>query len=146
MQYLIDPNDSRLLIIRFKNKLLMNKTLGQISFRYEGLSSNCEGHNFPAEYVNKSDLIYDFVHKHKILYIIGIYNYKSINHEKLHAKYFLDSNYKKIIDNEFNSLDDKKKLHITNFLKKLGYCDKVIIDEYQAYKYTEKSNFFGIKL
>jgi len=27
----------------------------------------------------------------------------------------------------------------------MGYADKVIIDEYQAYRYSESANFFGIK-
>jgi len=146
MEYQIDSNDSRLLIIRFKSKNLMNKTLGKISLRYEGIGTNCEAHNFPAEFVEKSDLIYNFVNKNNIQYIIGIYNNKSIKHEKLHAKYFLDPIYKKKINDEFELIDNIKKQHIIFFLKKLGYCDKVIIDEYQAYKYSEKPNFFGIKL
>ena len=42
--------------------------------------------------------------------------------------------------------DDKTREYLTQFLKRLGYSDKVIIDEYQAYRYTEPANFFGIKL
>jgi len=29
-------------------------------------------------------------------------------------------------------------------LKKLGYGDKVVIDEYQAYRYKEQGNYFEI--
>jgi hypothetical protein len=43
-------------------------------------------------------------------------------------------------------MDPKKRDYITKFLKRLGYSDKVIMDEYQAYRYSEKPNFFGIKL
>ncbi len=146
MNYEIDKDDSRLLIIRFNNKSLMNITLSKISQRYEGLLINAEGHNFPASYVTKSDNIYDFVIKNKIQYIIGVYNFKSIQHEKLHAKYYLDEKYKNKIDDEWQQLDEMIRNHIIIFLKKLGYCDKVLIDEYQAYRYTEKNNFFGIKL
>jgi len=78
--------------------------------------------------------------------VIGIYSGKSFQHEKLHAKYFLDEEYKKKIDKELEELDETKRNKIIAFLKKLGYCDKVIIDEYQAYRYTEKDNFFGVKL
>ena len=39
----------------------------------------------------------------------------------------------KKIDKEWEELDETKRNKIITFLKKLGYCDKVIIDEYQAY-------------
>jgi hypothetical protein len=146
MNYEIDKDDNRLLIIRFNEKSLMNNTLSNISQRYEGLLLNAEGYNFPASYVTKSDKIYQFVKSNKIQYIIGVYNFKSIQHEKLHAKYYLDENYKNKIDNEWHQLDETIRNQIIIFLKKLGYCDKVLIDEYQAYRYTEKNNFFGIKL
>jgi hypothetical protein len=146
MIYEIDKNDQRLLIIRYDSKIKMNNDLTKISERYEELTVSAEGHNFPASFVDKKDVIYDVVKKNKIEYIIGVYNSKSIHHEKLHAKYFLDPIYKKKIDNEWDELDDNKRKKITYFLKKLGYCDKVIIDEYQAYRYTEKDNFFGVKL
>ena len=123
----------------------MNKALSAISERYEGLSGALEGHNFPASYVQKRDSIYDVVQKHKIEYVIGIYHVNSLEHEKLHAKYYLDATYKKKIDEEWAQLDDVKKGKIIQFLTKLGYCEKVLVDEYQAYRYTEKPNFFGFK-
>jgi len=146
MIYEIDKNDNRLLIIRFKNKAIMNTALSKISERYEGLYGHVEGHNFPASYIEKSDVINDFVKKNKIEYVIGIYNPNSFQHEKLHAKYYLDQKYKKKIDDEWNMLEPEKRDKIVAFLKRLGYCDKVLIDEYQAYRYTEKDNFFGLTL
>jgi hypothetical protein len=137
--------DKQLLIIRFKNKAIMNAALSAITERYEGLSGNLEGHNFPASYVQKGDSIYDMVQKHKIIYVIGIYHVNSLDHEKLHAKYYLDATYKKKIDEEWAQLNDVKKGKIIQSLTKMGYCDKVWIDEYQAYRYTEKANFFGFK-
>ena len=137
--------DKQLLIIRFKNKATMNAALSAISERYEGLTGALEGHNFPASYVQKSDAMYDTVQKHKITYVIGVYHVNSLEHEKLHAKYYLDATYKKKIDEEWAQLDEVKKGKIIQFLKKLGYCDKVCIDEYQAYRYSEKANFFGFK-
>jgi len=137
--------EKQLLIIRYKNKQIMNKALSAISHRYEGLSGNLEGHNFPASYVQKGDSIYEIVKQHHIQYVIGVYHANSLEHEKLHAKYYLDLTYKKKIDDEWNQLGDVKRSKIIEFLKKLGYCDKVWIDEYQAYRYTEKPNFFGIK-
>ena len=149
MKYEIDKHDNRLLIIRFNNKKEMYNTLSQISKRYEQLEVMAEGYNFPASFVEKTDKIYDFVKENNIKYVIGVYNsinmLNSIQHEKLHAKYYLDQEYKNKIDKEWLEIDSNTKNKIINFLKKLGYCDKVIIDEYQAYRYSEKSNFFGIK-
>ena len=126
MNYEIDKNDYRLLIVRFNNKITMNNALSKISKRYEQIETIAEGYNFPASFVEKNK-------KNKIEYVIGIYSGKSFQHEKLHAKYFLDDEYKKKIDKEWEELDETKRNKIIAFLKKLGYCDKVIIDEYQAY-------------
>jgi hypothetical protein len=137
--------DKQLLIIRYKNKAVMNKALSAISERYEGLSGALEGHNFPASYVQPSDSIYDMIHKHHIQYVIGIYHVHSLLHEKLHAKYYLDATYKKKIDEEWAQLDDVKRNKIIQALTKMGYTEKVWMDEYQAYRYSEKDNFFGFK-
>lgn len=142
----INKLDNRILIVKFNSKEKMNKILDKISNRYEGELINREGHNFPSDYIIKTDEIYKFVIVNNIKYIIGIYNSKSIKHEELHAKFYLDINYRTKIQNEWNNMDSKKRNHITIFLKKLGYSDKVIIDEYQAYRYSEKDNFFGIYL
>jgi hypothetical protein len=145
MNYQIDKDDNRLLIVRYKNKAIMNKALSAISDRYEGLSGALEGHNFSASYVQPSDSIYDMVQKHKIIYVIGIYHVNSLEHEKLHAKYYLDATYKKKMDEEWAELDTIKKGKIIQALTKLGYTEKVWMDEYQAYRYSEKDNFFGFK-
>ena len=137
--------DKQLLIIRFKNKAAMNAALSTISERYEGLTGNLEGHNFPASYVQKGDSIYEIVNKHNIQYVIGVYHVTSLEHEKLHATYYLDATYKKKIDDEWAQLDDVKRDKIIRFLTTLGYHKKVWIDEYQAYRYSEKANFFGFK-
>lgn len=69
------------MIIRFENRDTMNKTLSKISKRYEQIEAIAEGYNFPSEFVEKTDEIYDFVQKNKIEYVIGVYSGKSIAHE-----------------------------------------------------------------
>lgn len=136
----------KILILNFngdKNK--MNNMLDKISNNYEGVIIGRSGHNFPSIYIpEKNHFLSQY--KNNCDYVIGIYNHNSLSHELLHAKFYLDSNYKNKIINEWNELGEKKQIYITNFLTKLGYVNKVIIDEYQAYRYTEKDNFFGIKL
>lgn len=133
------------LIIHFKgDKQKMNALLDPISNKYEGSIINREGHNFPSSFIPKNHDLFQY--KDKCKYVIGVYNHNSIHHELLHAKFHIDEAYKCRVIDEWNGLEPRVKQHIYKFLKSMGYDDKVIIDEYQAYRYTEKSNFFGIKL
>lgn len=134
------------LIFHFSTKERMNESLAPISNAYEGsLKQNREGHNFPASYIPKESPFYKHIQANCV-YVIGVYTPLSLQHELLHARFYVDSDYKQLIQNEWDSLSDVVKNHITSFLKRLGYRDDVIIDEYQAYKYTEKPNFFGIRM
>jgi hypothetical protein len=134
-----------ILIINFVgNKQKMNNVLDPISNIYEGVIINREGHNFPSSYIPENHVLAKY--KKQCKYVIGIYNNKSLCHEMLHAKYYTDVEYKQKIDIEWNELPSSTKNYLIHFLKKLGYDDKVIIDEYQAYRYSEPSNFFGIIL
>lgn len=142
----ISSTGKTVLIFHFSTKERMNESLAPISNAYEGaLKQNREGHNFPSSYIPKEHALYKHIHSNCV-YIIGVYTPLSLHHELLHARYYADSEYKEQIHNEWNSLSDVVKNHITLFLKRLGYRDDVIIDEYQAYKYTEKPNFFGIRI
>lgn len=133
------------LVVNFEGKKdNMNKVLDPLSNAYEGPLKNREGHNFPSQYITSNHCL--FKYKNDCKYVIGCYNSKSIQHEFLHAKFYIDEAYRNKIIKEWDALDDSKRTHITSFLKRLGYSDKVIIDEYQAYRYTEAKNFFGIKL
>lgn len=136
------------LILHFSTKDRMNECLDPISNMYEGiLTQNREGHNFPAYYVWREHPIYKHIESaSNCVYVIGVYNPTSLQHELLHARFYADSKYNADIKTEWNNLPEATKNHITEFLKRLGYRESVIIDEYQAYRYTEKSNFFGIRL
>jgi catalase len=124
----------------------MNKYLDNISNSYEGIINNREGHNFPSTYIpnDKNHFLYEY--KNKCKYVIGIYNNKCIKHELLHAKYYIDKNYFEQINILWNNLSENNKKHITCFLINLGYNKDKIIDEFQAYFFTEKKNFFGITI
>lgn len=134
-----------ILILNFKgDKQKMNVLLDPISNVYEGILRNREGHNFPAQHIPKGHPLHAY--KDKCKYVVAVYNTKSLNHELHHARYYMDEKYREGIQNEWKNLEKETKEKITKFLKKCGYSDEVIIDEYQAYKYTEKPNFFGVKM
>lgn len=130
-----------ILILKFKSKQDMNSYLNEFSLKYEGLI-NLEAHNFPASVLPKQHILQTYNPK----YVIGVYKSQDIPHELQHAKFYLDSDFRNKVMQEWNELPDKTKSYIKNFLIKLGYPEDVWIDEYQAYKYTEKNNFFGIKM
>jgi hypothetical protein len=126
------------------NREKMNQLLDPISNEYEGFLSNRMGHNFPSSYIPKKHLLYKY--KDQCKYVIGVYNSKSIKHELLHAKYYINADYREEIDKEWESMSATVRNHIQSFLRRLGYSEKVIVDEYQAYRYSEAPNFFGIEL
>ena len=134
--------EQEILILRFVSRDYMNEFLDPISNEYEGILVNRIGHNFPSNYIPEDS----WLNKYKKIckYVIGVYNANGVAHELLHAKYYIDENYRKKIENEWKSLTEKQRSHITHFLKSIGYSDKVIVDEYQAYRYSEPANFFGI--
>ncbi len=137
--------ENQVLIIHFEgNKSKMNTILDPISNAYEGVLNNREGHNFPSSYIPKSHILHKY--KDQCTYVIGVYNGKSIAHELLHARFYMDISYKNRIIQEWNELSATKRDYLVSFLKRLGYSDSVLIDEYQAYRYSEAPNFFGIKL
>jgi hypothetical protein len=131
-----------ILIIRFKSKDKMNEVLDPISNAYEGKITNRQGHNFPASFIPRNHILSKF----DCEYVIGIYRSCDLAHEFLHARYYLDSEYRQTIQKEWNEFPQKTKEYLTNFLLRLGYSENVIIDEYQAYRYSESPNFFGIRL
>jgi hypothetical protein len=134
------------LILNFKgDKVKMNELLDPISNKYEGPLVNREGHNFPVEAIPvKHPQLAKY--RDQCAYVIGIYNTRSLAHELLHAKYYLDSSYRTKITAEWTALPETTQRHIFQFLRRLGYSEDVLLDEYQAYRYTEASNFFGVKL
>jgi len=137
-----------LVILLFNNsKKVMNETLDDISNKYEGIINEREGHNFPTSIIPKDHKIYkmlkNLIDFNETKYLIAYYSKGNIQHELLHAKYYIDEKYREEINKEWSLLEDNKREAIINFLKRIGYSDDVIIDKYQAYRYTEKSNFFG---
>lgn len=145
---------------QFNNINDMTRYVEPISIYIEGSTKDTRiGHNFSIEnfwkYVsslkthsNEMKDIISVVKRYEVKYIIAYINgdIQTKRHELQHAKFYIDEMYRKSIYNMWNNLDEKTKNHIISFLKKLGYPDDVIIDEFQAYYMTEKHNFFGIKI
>lgn len=70
-------------------------------------------------------------------------NENDVPHEILHGIYHKYGEYRELVNNLYESLDTTK---IYKILRDLGYPDQVIIDEFQAYLFSETDpyNYFKI--
>ena len=126
------------------------KELEPIAEEYEGKINGRYGFNFPFNIIrkdNKSKIITNIM-KHNDMkpnYVV-VYKKGDImtkKHELQHAKYYIDKEYRETVQKMWDSFDSKYKSNVISMLKRMGYPEHVMIDEFQAYYFTEKSNFFG---
>jgi hypothetical protein len=119
------------------------QNLTHIANRYEGNISSRIGFNFPMNIVEKSNSL----RKHEADYII-VYKKGDVltkKHELRHAMYFLDKEYRLSIQTLWDSLSSSSQSSILSMLLKMKYPNNmtILLDEFQAYYYTEKKGFFG---
>jgi len=115
--------------------------------KYEGKISGRYGLNFPF-HLMKSKNLSKFISKILKYHAEYLIAYKkgdivTKKHEMQHAKYYIDSEYRDSIKKLWDSFDSKYKSNVISMLGKMGYPEHVMLDEFQAYYYTEKTNFFG---
>lgn len=114
---------------------------------YEGKIENRIGINFPINIVDEYKGETQIKKYENIKYVIVYKKGDKItkDHELMHAKYYIDEEYKDKIKKMWRDMEDKNKDKIKKMLKKMGYPNNedILIDEFQAYYYTEKKNFFG---
>jgi hypothetical protein len=145
--------DQRILHIIYKQKEIKCKefqNICEISKLYEGIDdvSFFIGFNFPMKIVPKENDLYKYIEEVDYVIVYKHGDIKTKNHELCHAKYFTDKNYKDSADALWNSLTNVSKKNIIDMLIRMKYKNNmdILIDEFQAYYYTEKSNFFGKNL
>jgi len=117
-----------------------------VSDVYEGPIKNRIGFNFPMSVVKRVDpkstlLSYDAD------YFIG-YQKKDIiakRHELQHAKYYMNPAFRREVKELWESFPASFQTRATQQLLKMNYPNNpdILLDEFQAYYFTEKPNFFG---
>ena len=130
--------------------------IDDIANQYEGKIKNRLGFNFPMSFAlsytkSKNKKVFNILNQfhinEKANYVI-VYKKGDIQtkkHELCHAKFALDPLYKESVFKLWNSFSDTYRKNVRNLLKQMKYPDKdeILIDEFQAYYYTEKKGFFG---
>jgi hypothetical protein len=123
------------------------KEIINIADIYEGKIDNRIGINFPMNIVYKYKGDNKIKKYEKCEYVIVYKKGDKLTkeHELMHAKYYMDNKYKEKVKKIWIEMEDKNKDKVKKMLKKMGYPDNedILIDEFQAYYYTEKANFFG---
>jgi hypothetical protein len=119
------------------------QNLIQIADRYEGKIYSRIGFNFPMNIVEKSNSLRKFTADYIIIYKKG--DILTKKHELRHAMYFLDKEYRLSIQTLWDSLSSSSQSSIIAMLLKMKYPNNmtILLDEFQAYYYTEKKGFFG---
>lgn len=143
MEYLSKDD---ILHIIYNKKEDISKEIIEIANLYEGEMKNRIGFNFPISFVKKhfpkSKLL-----SYKVQYVI-VYQKKDIQtkkHELQHAFYALNESFRSQVLSLWNSFPLSYQQKITSLLLKMNYpnTSEILLDEFQAYYFTEKSNFFG---
>ena len=118
----------------------------EISKIYENTNiAGLIGYNFPMKIVPAASFlnVYKKLADYIIVYKDG--DVKTKQHELCHARFYMDEDYKQHIYKLWNSIKDTSQQNIIAMLLRMKYKNDMttLIDEFQAYYYTEKPNFFG---
>lgn len=138
----------RILHVVYDDKHALPSDIEKIASLYEGHVSGRVGFNFPMksviEYKTRvNSCVLDY--KDKADYVI-VYKKGDIitkRHELQHAKFFMDPSFQKEVALLWSKFSTRFQDRATSMLKKMNYPDHVLLDEFQAYYFTESSNFFG---
>ena len=124
----------------------ISKCIIDIANAYEGNMKQRIGFNFPISFVKKinpKSKLLSYGVEYIIVYKKG--DIQTKKHELQHAKYYMDELYRKEVKELWESFSEKYRDRILDLLKKMKYPDQteILLDEFQAYYFTEKPNFFG---
>jgi hypothetical protein len=116
-----------------------------IANAYEGFIPGRIGFNFPMRLVKKlhpTCTIAKYDADYVIVYKKG--DIATKRHEVQHAKYDMDPSYRKDIQTLWDSLSINFQEKVRSTLGRMNYPDRpsLLLDEFQAYYFTEKKNFF----
>jgi|Laugresu1bdmlbsd_1035121.scaffolds.fasta_scaffold28976_2 hypothetical protein len=148
----------QVLHIIYKNLKKIPSYINAIANEYEGKIENRIGINFPMSFVSSfyskdknnqnADLLV-FLKKYSNNFYVIVYKKGDVItklHEEFHAKYHMDEDHRKNVKKIWHSLDKESKKRIIEMLEKMKYPkdnEEILIDEFQAYFFTEQKNFFG---
>ena len=135
----------RVLHIIYRTLHDITDTIHTIANAYEGVIPGRIGFNFPMRLVKKLYPLCNIA-KYDADYVI-VYKKGDIatkRHEVQHAKYDMDPVFKKEVQKLWDSFSEQMQEKVHSTLRRMNYPDRhsLLLDEFQAYYFTEKKNFF----
>lgn len=138
----------------YESKDDIPKEIFDLADQYEGVIPGRMGWNIPFSFLNQQSDIYSkkiikmYGKNAEYLVVYPKQDRQTKEHELLHAKYAMNKTYRDEVKMLWNSLTKREKIRVHRLLCHLHYPDdpNIQLDEFQAYYYTEKPNFFGISV
>ena len=157
----------RVLHATYRSKTEIPDDLLRLTDAYEGVIPNRVGWNIPFSFLESTPSsapastpcpcpapalapLWDALRTKGAEYLV-VYPEKDIQtkkHELLHARYKMDPVYQQEVRALWASLSDADQKRVHALLRGLHYPDNpdILLDEFQAYYFTEPPSFFGLTL
>ena len=153
----------RVLHATYRSKTEIPDDLLRLTDAYEGAIPNRVGWNIPFSFLSPASTLsptsfpspalsplWNALRNKEAEYLV-VYPEKDIQtkkHELLHARYKMDPMYQQEVRVLWTSLSDADQKRVHALLRGLHYPDNpdILLDEFQAYYFTEPPSFFGLTL
>jgi phosphopentomutase len=126
------------------------KEIVDIADIYEGRVGHRQGFNFPMKIVrpfvkNKKSVFSPYVNTAEYVISYKDGDVLTKKHELQHAKYFIDQTFSQKVKALWESFPSSYQKGVNDMLLRMGYPNEttILLDEFQAYYFTEKPFFFG---
>lgn len=126
------------------------KEIVEMADMYEGHVSHRQGFNFPMKTVrpfikNKKSFFSPYVNTADYVISYKDGDVLTKKHELQHAKYFIDQTFSQSVKDLWESFPSSYQKGVIGMLIRMGYPNdkNILLDEFQAYYFTEKPFFFG---
>jgi hypothetical protein len=135
----------------YEKKEDIPEEVNELATRYEGAIPTRTGWNIPMafarQHIQKDSLFRPYLEEADYIIVYPKNDIQTKKHELLHAVYAMNPSYRSQVTTLWESLTKKEQERIHAVLLHLHYPNDpaILLDEFQAYYYTEKSSFFGIR-
>jgi hypothetical protein len=139
---MIQEIDNRILHLVYEKDITeISEEILAMADAYEGHIKGRIGCNFPAQTTHP---LFQPTTRYVIIYKKSDRLTKL--HELQHARYYLDEGFRQEVQTLWDNIHPRSQKQILELLKRMGYPDHVLLDEFQAYYHTERSLFGKIRM
>lgn len=142
----------RVLHATYRTKQDVPEELLHLADAYEGVIPKRVGWNLPFSFLKTCSFLPVMVEKAlqtdgaEYLIVYPQQDIQTKKHELLHAQYGMNAQYRDEVHALWTSLSVMEQTKVRRILRSLDYPDReeILLDEFQAYYFTESPRFFGL--